>query len=88
MARLKILGWTQLKLDIQLGVKQGTLSQILAGTRPVPEGRVEAWADALGFTGLEREVFLDAALLTRCPQRIQELVARLQAPKPKGRRNR
>jgi hypothetical protein len=49
---------------------------------------VEAWADALGFTGLEREVFLDAALLTRCPQRIQELVARLQAPKPKGRRNR
>ena len=61
-------------------VKVGTsfIRWVMIGKKPVPERRIEAWADALELTGKERERFVEAAYLTHCPEFVVELVKRLR----------
>jgi hypothetical protein len=51
---------------------------IMIGARPLPEKRIEPWADELHLTGKERERFLEAAYLTHCPEYVVNLVKRLR----------
>lgn len=54
------------------------LTKIMTGASPVPQARIDAWADALNLCGKDRERFLDHAWLTHCPPYIVELVVRLR----------
>lgn len=50
---------------------QGYLSKVLAGTKPPPMDRIEAWATALGLTGADRERFIDLAAIAHLPAEVQ-----------------
>ena len=62
----------------RVGVQATFLTKIMTGVSPVPQARIDAWADALDLRGKDRERFLDHAWLTHCPPYIGELVERLR----------
>lgn len=47
---------------------QAYLGSVIAGKRPVPLDRVEAWADALDLKGNDRRRFLLLAAITHIPK--------------------
>ena len=49
----------------------GYLSQVIAGKKPPPMDRVEAWADALDLKGRERDRFIDLACIAHLPTNVQ-----------------
>jgi hypothetical protein len=61
-------------------VRIGTsfLRYVMLGSKPVPEKRIEPWADVLELAGEERERFVDEAWLSHCPDHVRKLVARLR----------
>jgi transcriptional regulator with XRE-family HTH domain len=76
-----------------VGMRQGQVNDLVRGRFPMPVRRIEAWADALGLAGDDRDRFREEALLTRAPTEIRDLVERLRAKvtaaeKPRERRNR
>lgn len=50
------------------------LSRLKSGERAVPTERIEAWADHLGLRGDDRSEFIDAAMWTAVPKRLQPWV--------------
>lgn len=58
-------------------------SQVVAGKKPPPLHRLEAWADALGLQGAERERFVDLACIEHLPEevrpRFRAILSRLEA---------
>jgi transcriptional regulator with XRE-family HTH domain len=75
-------GLSQYALAKAVGVSQSYVAQMARGAGPFAEGRIEAWADALGVTGAERARFRLLALLTRCPEEVRAHVARLEGRRP------
>lgn len=55
----------------------GYLSKVIAGTKPPPMDRIDAWADALDLHGEVRQEFLNLALedlLARAPDELRKWV--------------
>ncbi len=69
---------TQASLARAARTTQVRVSEVVKGKRAVPFGQMEAWADALGLKGSEREEFLDRVALSHAHERVQRLVERLQ----------
>jgi hypothetical protein len=60
----------------------GYLSKVIAGTKPPPMDRIDAWADALGLEGDVRREFMNLALedlLARAPSELRKWVISLRA---------
>ena len=60
----------------------GYLSKVIAGTKPPPMDRIDAWADALGLEGDLRQQFVSLALedlLARAPSELRKWVISLRA---------
>ena len=62
---------------------QGYLSKVIAGTRPPPFDRLDAWADALELEGREREHFWDLATIASLDERVrgrfEKILTRVEA---------
>ena len=60
----------------------GYLSKVIAGTKPPPMDRIDAWADALDLHGEAREEFVNLALedlLARAPEDLRKWVDSLRS---------
>jgi hypothetical protein len=60
----------------------GYLSKVIAGSKPPPMDRIDAWADALGLEGDLRQEFMNLALedlLARAPSELRKWVISLRA---------
>ena len=55
------------------------LSRVLDGERPPPLNRIEAWADALGLTGADKESLINRATLENLHAEIRPRYARIFA---------
>jgi hypothetical protein len=55
------------------------LSKVLEGKRPPPLNRIEAWADALGLTGADKESLINRATLENLHPEIRSRYARIFA---------
>lgn len=62
---------------------QSYLSQVIAGKKPPPIDRIDAWADALELKDKERDHFIDLACLAHLPIEVQphfeKILGRLEA---------
>ncbi len=72
-------GLTHAALAKAIEVRRPFVSQVLAGTRPLPVKQVEKWAVALNLSSMEREQFEQLAYLSRAPDPIKRLIASLEA---------
>jgi hypothetical protein len=50
---------------------QAYLSQVVAGKKPPPIERIDAWADALELKAKDRERFIDLACIAHLPLAVQ-----------------
>jgi hypothetical protein len=76
-AHLSRLGMPAAAFAKAVGISEALMSRMLAAKRYPPE-TLDKWAEVLGIEGDERERLLETGGLTRCPDYICELVARLQ----------
>jgi hypothetical protein len=52
----------------RVNVGTSFLRNVMLGAKPVPENRIEPWAEALELAGEDRERFVDEAWLSHCPR--------------------
>ncbi len=67
----------------------GYLSKVIAGKKPPPLDRIDAWASALKLEGADLEHFLDLACLAHLPEvvrpRFERILSRLEAQEKQRR---
>ncbi len=56
---------------------QSYLSKVIAGSKPPPLERIEAWADALGLVGEGRQEFIDLAALEHLHTAVRPMYERI-----------
>lgn len=71
-------GWSQLTFAQRVGVNQGFLSRVIAGSRNPPLDALPIWVDALGLAPDEADEFIRRAYLSHCPQWVQSYVESLE----------
>jgi hypothetical protein len=62
----------------ELGIKPPFVFAVKKGDRGIPPKRIDEWANALGLSGIERRMFIVAALLPKCPEPIRDYVRDLE----------
>lgn len=85
--RLKAIRKRQQDLARALGISPPYLSGLLSGKRPInlDNGLPELWCVALGVTGPEAEMFLDAIHLAAASPRVRALLTRHENDAQRGR---
>ena len=84
--QLAKLGLSQRAFAAKVQMTQPHVAQLIGGVWPITEERIPIWTEVLELKGAEAEEFRIQALLTRCPEEIRTLVAKLRA-EPRTRRS-
>jgi transcriptional regulator with XRE-family HTH domain len=82
-AAIAARGLNQKQFAERVHVHPTLVGKLIAARRAPNWKRAPAWASALGLTGEDREVFIDAMHLAAASPRVQALVRRLMESSPK-----